>query len=378
MPDPIPTPELTPEMAQTVSNAIVQSGASGLGPTAAPDPLSVSAHGGGDPSITFDYTVGSDGKIYGKGGTPPDGPTQNLTIKIRQFRGRWLVTSEMTQATTYGMQTTSIGTSGAQSNYQISDDQNIGWGDPNVRSSDVRNEERFEKFLPNDLLTGVRQSLWSLQKKKKLYEFDVEEPDPRLLAAAALMALGVVLTLASLAFGGGGTSTPSPSPSATAAPTVGEIASTFAGTTTTYVLNPPAPPGSTYRWSNTNPCGTQTGQNTATFVWDHPDVPGGCPKEAVHPANIAVVVSGPAGQGISRSYPGGSAPNVAVASTNNPAGGPVATATQIHATGEPLPFPSSGPNTPLLVVGITSFLSGGALAMSRARARSGLRRARSA
>ena len=386
MPDPIPTPDITPEMGQAVSNAIVQSGASGLGPSTAPQPISVSAHGGDDPSITYDFTTGSDGKIYGKGDNPP-GPTQHLTVKIRQFQGKWLVTSELTQTVNYtsgpATETTGLSSSGAQSNYGLDSDKDKDWSGKDGRSTEERNAERFDKFLPNDLLTAVRQSLWSLQAKKKLYQFEVDEgPDPRLLAAAALLVAGALMTLASLTFAESGTSAPSPSPSASAGgPVIGNIVSTFVKPTTTYTLDPPAPQGATYRWTNTNSCGTQTGQSTAVFVWNHPDGPGGCPTEDVHPANITVTVSGTASgatYNVSRSYPGGSAPNAIAAGTTNNPGGPVATATQIHATGEPLPIEGRSPNVPVLVAGLASLAGGGALATSRARARSAMRRARSA
>src|SRR5216684_1644366 len=102
MPDPGVAPPIDASMQQAVSNAIVQSGASGLGPSAAPAPLNVFSQGGDDPSVTFQFTRGSDGKLYGKGDPPPPpGPHSTVTIRIRDFRGRWLVSTEVTHLVSF-------------------------------------------------------------------------------------------------------------------------------------------------------------------------------------------------------------------------------------------------------------------------------------
>ena len=46
-----------------------------------------------------------------------------------------------------------------------------------------------------------------------------------------------------------------------------------------------------YAWSNSNPCGKFIWtENSRTAQWLHPDVPGSCPQEDVHPGTITVVV----------------------------------------------------------------------------------------
>jgi hypothetical protein len=62
----------------------------------------------------------------------------------------------------------------------------------------------------------------------------------------------------------------------------------------------------TYAWSRTNKCGLFGPTNAATVVWNHPDQPGGCPQETVHPGTITVVVSN-AGGSVTCAYQGGSA-----------------------------------------------------------------------
>jgi hypothetical protein len=62
-----------------------------------------------------------------------------------------------------------------------------------------------------------------------------------------------------------------------------------------------------YAWSNSNPCGQFTGTTSPVAEWRHPDVPGSCPNEPVHPGVITVVVSDAYGA-VKCVYNGGSAP----------------------------------------------------------------------
>jgi len=64
----------------------------------------------------------------------------------------------------------------------------------------------------------------------------------------------------------------------------------------------------TYKWSNSNPCGTFVGTSGPTATWIHPDsdLPGACPNQAVHPGTITVVVSDGHGATQTVKYNGGS------------------------------------------------------------------------
>lgn len=71
----------------------------------------------------------------------------------------------------------------------------------------------------------------------------------------------------------------------------------------------------TYRWSNTNPCGTFN-WDSAEFrspeaSWYHPHPP--CPDERFHPAIVSVIVSDGDGNEIYFEYSGGSASGLVVA-----------------------------------------------------------------
>jgi len=67
------------------------------------------------------------------------------------------------------------------------------------------------------------------------------------------------------------------------------------------------PPTFTYQWTNSNPCGEFTGVTSPIAEWRHPDVPGSCPNEPVHPGFITVLVSDAEGA-VKCVYSGGSAP----------------------------------------------------------------------
>lgn len=96
---------------------------------------------------------------------------------------------------------------------------------------------------------------------------------------------------------------PTPAP-----PRVTRFTATFAGTTTTYQVDitDPAGGGLKYTWTKSNPCGTFTFGGPVA-AWNHPDVPGGCPAEAVHPGTITVTAVDSLGRTVSFAYPGGSA-----------------------------------------------------------------------
>ncbi|HZP95988.1 MAG TPA: hypothetical protein VFC31_06595 [Candidatus Limnocylindria bacterium] len=108
--------------------------------------------------------------------------------------------------------------------------------------------------------------------------------------------------------------TPPPLPTTTsgttaAAPRVVHFTATFAGTTTTYQVDitDPAGGGLTYSWSRTNQCGSFVASGPVAS-WNHPDIPGGCPAEAIHLGNITVTAVDKLGRTASYTYTGGSAP----------------------------------------------------------------------
>jgi hypothetical protein len=88
--------------------------------------------------------------------------------------------------------------------------------------------------------------------------------------------------------------------------------------TTEYAVTASDPAGGklTYAWTNSNKCGQFTGDNNSIAEWYHPDVPGGCPAEAVHPGVITVVVSNAAGS-VTCEYSGGSADGTTVQCTSS-------------------------------------------------------------
>ena len=66
----------------------------------------------------------------------------------------------------------------------------------------------------------------------------------------------------------------------------------------------------TYTWSTSNPCGSFTwNANSPEAIWLHPDseLPGACPVEEIHPADITVIVSDGHGANEIITYHGGSA-----------------------------------------------------------------------
>jgi hypothetical protein len=97
-----------------------------------------------------------------------------------------------------------------------------------------------------------------------------------------------------------GTSSVTPSPTPDKAPRVTQFVAQFVGSTrsTFYSVTATDPTGGnlSYRWSNTNRCGNFLAQDAPVVQWEHPDVPGGCPVEAVHPGTITVIITGAGGE----------------------------------------------------------------------------------
>ncbi len=202
--------------------------------------------------------------------------------------------------------------------------------------------------------------------------------------AGALITFGGLMTVGGLAGAGstGTGTTPTaqptatlgtPAPSGSAAPNlppvVGPIIAVFNAPQTSYTVQATDPEGKsmTYTWTKTNPCGTFTFTNNIA-IWNHPDVPGGCPAEDIHPGTITVNVSDGVNQ-VQRVYTQGSAPG-----TGNvpPAATPLPTTTSraatATATSTSTPTPSSspapgggGPNVPLTGAGLLIAGAGGLL-----------------
>jgi hypothetical protein len=115
------------------------------------------------------------------------------------------------------------------------------------------------------------------------------------------------------------TGTPTNTPTATSTPLLLQFKRFLAHfdsfTKSTYYTVTASGDGLTYAWSlsNTeaggNPCGTFTPNSPADnqAIWKHPDVPGGCPKENVHPGVITFVIRDSHGAAITCQYNRGSA-----------------------------------------------------------------------
>ena len=107
------------------------------------------------------------------------------------------------------------------------------------------------------------------------------------------------------------TASPTPSPTATPVPlpVVKKFVALFMPQekSTYYTVTASDPNGGELRyvWSRTNKCGLFGPTNAATVIWNHPDQPGGCPVEPVHPGTITVVVS-TAGGSVTCEYHDGS------------------------------------------------------------------------
>ena len=104
--------------------------------------------------------------------------------------------------------------------------------------------------------------------------------------------------------------TPAARPPFTNPPKVTSFQALFvaAQRSTFYSVTASDPTGGTldYSWTNSNPCGQFMAKDAPAVQWFHPDVPGGCPEEAVHPGVITVVITGEGGQ-VTCTYPDGSA-----------------------------------------------------------------------
>ena len=240
-------------MQGALQHALLETGVAGTGPLDLPPPASISdthslSEVPGDAgtysnTLTAQLYRDADGKVWTQPG--PGHDTPNLQLTLREQNGEYKAVMELTKIigvvrrgtrvrTT--IRTEDIGSSGARSSATIESDQGHGWdevgpdGAP-IRSSTVRNEERFHQFSPHDIRTAIRQAIWVMQSHKSLYAF--EQPDPAVgagadltttagltvaggvLATAVLVAAGVAIALAmnGLGQGAGSPSTGSQSPS---------------------------------------------------------------------------------------------------------------------------------------------------------------------
>jgi len=150
----------------------------------------------------------------------------------------------------------------------------------------------------------------------------------------------------------------------------GPVVATQTGTVTAYSVENVQGTGLRYEWRNSATCGTQTGQATATFSWDHPHPP--CPDEPFHGSFISVQITDPSNRAVVRQYAGGSRPGrgevpagggaFTVQTTPTPAR-TTAAATTAAATGATVAAATSAPtaggavNYPLIALGLV-FLTG--------------------
>jgi len=183
--------------------------------------------------------------------------------------------------------------------------------------------------------------------------------------------------------------TPTPTPRATVALSAGAIGAMQVGTTTRYTVQNVTGDGLQYDWRHSATCGTHTGVTTATYVWDHPHIPGGCPEEPFHASFITVQITDAGGNAVVRQYTQGSREGLGVVP---PGGGvftpqpttvvrttaPASTATTATATGGASVSAdlradkvSYGLNYPLAVAGTGLTLAGASLWLGLRRIKEG-------
>ncbi len=176
--------ELGPGVAQKVNkedapldHAVMKDAArEGVRRSGAGDPLKPSEpikdewfQSGKFPSDTYSYNLGADGKIYGKGQTPPPGEVQLLRITITQWQGAWVARAKIYREYDGRVELAGSGSSGASADDYLESDKGHGW-DKDGLSTEERNEIRGHKFDAKDPHTAVRQALLRLQMKNKLYD----------------------------------------------------------------------------------------------------------------------------------------------------------------------------------------------------------------
>lgn len=169
--------------------------------------------------------------------------------------------------------------------------------------------------------TVVRGDWSGTDRPGKFAEEHWTFPIPYHWIAIGLVAILLVFLLTRT----GTTTTPQPTPTATATatatqsapgaqptpapPRVTRFVSTFSFPITTYTatVTDPAGGGLTYKWTNSNPCGTFT-FNGPVAQWSHPDSnqPGACPPEPIHPGAITVTATDVLGRTASFTWTRGS------------------------------------------------------------------------
>ena len=150
--------------------SFVQQGVAAGGQTP-PTPLSVDDVGGDNPSRTYHFTVGSDGKIYGAGDTLLDGPHFPMTLTLRVMQGIIDVHSKIFHPDELVPHALRWDAGSSIVHADLPSDQGKGFG------SDLRNEHRFQQFLPQegDYLSAVRANIVNNQNKGFLFQFRIPE-----------------------------------------------------------------------------------------------------------------------------------------------------------------------------------------------------------
>jgi hypothetical protein len=210
--------------------AIVQTGTSGKGPgtvpldggtpTNAPQPISIKEFNSGvSPSVTYNYVLGPDGKIYGKGdeGRIPDGPAQHLHIVLRHGYVGWTASIDVSRNDGPGKELVkNSAKSGAPNSvYSEADSQRIKALAESGQDgkADTQMEHRQNQFTPSDATTAVRQALVKLQIRNALYDGSkvdappvqtaVKSGRPPWVVPAVVAAVVAVAVIAALVLGGG-------------------------------------------------------------------------------------------------------------------------------------------------------------------------------
>lgn len=201
-----------------VLGAIIMTGTSGKGPgtvpidggkpTNAPEPIATKEFNSGvAPSVTYEFALGPDGKIYGTADKEkiPPGKVKKLTIKVTHTHQGWVATTDIIDGNMY----TGTAVSGAPHSIHDEadaerilevkrkasedakaaeqaeldartrgDEAGVAKAQADQKSAaaawskaETQLAERFYDFFPPDATTAVRQTLVKLQMQGKLYDF---------------------------------------------------------------------------------------------------------------------------------------------------------------------------------------------------------------